>query len=116
MNRPALQIKQVGVSRMAFRARKVFGTFEKRAPGRSKFVDMEIDGDNARICFFITPRCVYSRTKPCKKRDSWNLNSDSSLKSNAAAKSSSATGFKLNVRYPNLKRNETIYQTYPNTQ
>ena len=33
MNRPALQIKQVGVSRMAFRARKVFGTFEKRAPG-----------------------------------------------------------------------------------
>ena len=32
MNRPALQIKQVGVSRMAFRARKVFGTFEKRAP------------------------------------------------------------------------------------
>ena len=33
MNRPALQIKQVGVSRMASRARKVFGTFEKRAPG-----------------------------------------------------------------------------------
>ena len=33
MNRPALQIKQVGVSRMAFRARKVFGSFEKRAPG-----------------------------------------------------------------------------------
>ena len=33
MNRPALQIKQVGVSRMAFRARKVLGTFEKRTPG-----------------------------------------------------------------------------------
>jgi len=32
MNRPALQIKQVGVSRMAFRALKVFGTFEKRTP------------------------------------------------------------------------------------
>ena len=29
----ALQNKQVGVLRMAFRARKVFGTFEKRAPG-----------------------------------------------------------------------------------
>ena len=33
MKRPALQNKQVGVLRMAFRARKVFGTFEKRAPG-----------------------------------------------------------------------------------
>ena len=32
MKRPALQIKQVRVLRMAFRARKVFGTFEKRAP------------------------------------------------------------------------------------
>ena len=28
MNRPALQSKQVGVSRMAFQALKVFGTFE----------------------------------------------------------------------------------------
>ena len=33
MKRPALQNKQVAVLRMAFRARKVFGTFEKRAPG-----------------------------------------------------------------------------------
>ena len=33
MKRQALQNKQVGVLRMAFRARKVFGTFEKRAPG-----------------------------------------------------------------------------------
>ena len=33
MKRPALQNKQVVVFRMAFRARKVFGTFEKRAPG-----------------------------------------------------------------------------------
>ena len=32
MKRPALQNKQVGVLRMAFRVRKVFGTFEKRAP------------------------------------------------------------------------------------
>jgi len=31
--RPALQNKQVGVLRMAFRARKDSGTFEKRAPG-----------------------------------------------------------------------------------
>ena len=29
----ALQNKQVGVLRMAFRARNVFGTFEKRTPG-----------------------------------------------------------------------------------
>ena len=35
MKRPALQNNQVGVLRMAFRARKVLGTFEKRAPGLS---------------------------------------------------------------------------------
>ena len=34
MKRPALQNKLVEVLRMAFRARKVFGTFEKRAPGQ----------------------------------------------------------------------------------
>ena len=36
MKRQALQNKQVGVLRMAFRARKVFGTFEKRAPDVSR--------------------------------------------------------------------------------
>ena len=35
MKRPALQNKQVGVLRMSFRARKVFGTFEERAPDPS---------------------------------------------------------------------------------
>ena len=33
MNRQAFQNKRVGVLRMAFHAPKVFGTFEKRAPG-----------------------------------------------------------------------------------
>ena len=33
IKRPALQNKQVVVLRMAFRDRKVLGTFEKRAPG-----------------------------------------------------------------------------------
>ena len=33
MKRPDLQNKQVVVLRIAFRARKVLGTFEKRAPG-----------------------------------------------------------------------------------
>ena len=33
MTRPALQNKRVGVRITAFRARNVFGTFEKRAPG-----------------------------------------------------------------------------------
>ena len=32
MKRPALQNKRVAVLQMAFRARNVFGTFEKRAP------------------------------------------------------------------------------------
>ena len=36
MKRPALQNKQVVVLRLAFRARKVLGTFEKRAPGFPK--------------------------------------------------------------------------------
>ena len=33
MKRSALQNKQVVILRMAFRARKVLGTFEKRTPG-----------------------------------------------------------------------------------
>ena len=33
MKRPALENKQVVVLRMAFRVRKVRGTFEKQAPG-----------------------------------------------------------------------------------
>ena len=33
MKRPALQNKWVGVLGMAFRASKVFGSFEKRTPG-----------------------------------------------------------------------------------
>ena len=33
MKRPALQNKQVRLLPIAFRALKVFGTFEKRAPG-----------------------------------------------------------------------------------
>ena len=36
IKRPALQNKQVVVLRMAFRARKVLGTFEKRPPGLKK--------------------------------------------------------------------------------
>ena len=34
MKRPVLQNKQVVILRMAFRARKVLRTFEKRAPGK----------------------------------------------------------------------------------
>ena len=36
IKRPALQNKQVVVLRMAFRARKVLGTFEKRAPAQNE--------------------------------------------------------------------------------
>ena len=36
MNRPALQNKQVVILRMALRARKVLGTFEKRGPEQGK--------------------------------------------------------------------------------
>ena len=50
MKRPALQTKRVRVLRMAFRARKAFGTFEKRAPGlqsercQSKYTVLKING------------------------------------------------------------------------
>ena len=37
MKRPGLQNMRVGVSRIAFRGRKVFGTFEERAPGSQSF-------------------------------------------------------------------------------
>ena len=35
MKRPASQNERIRVLPMAFRARKVFGTFERRAPGRN---------------------------------------------------------------------------------
>ena len=38
MKRPALQNKQVVLLRMAFRARKVLGTFERRAPGQCNVI------------------------------------------------------------------------------
>ena len=38
MKRPALQNKRVGVLRMAFRAREVFGSFEKRTPAGLEFL------------------------------------------------------------------------------
>ena len=37
MKRPAIQNKQVGVLQMDFRARKVFGSFEKHTPGHKNF-------------------------------------------------------------------------------
>ena len=42
MKRPALQNKQDVLLRMAFRARKVLGTFEKRAPEDPGIVGMGI--------------------------------------------------------------------------
>ena len=47
MKKPALQNKQFVVLRMAFRARKGFGTFEKRAPGHET-------ADWFFLCFFFS--------------------------------------------------------------
>ena len=47
MKTPALQYKQLVLLGMAFRARKVFGTFEKRAPGHPKY----------KIIFSGIPQC-----------------------------------------------------------
>ena len=47
MKRPTLQSKRVGVSRMAFRGSKVFGSFEKRTPGVKlvSITNRNYDGD-----------------------------------------------------------------------
>ena len=50
MKRPALQNKQVVLLRMAFRARKVLGTFEKRAPGQCNVIINSI-GDKLLVLF-----------------------------------------------------------------
>jgi len=47
MKRPALQNKQVVLLRMAFRARKVLGTFEKQGPHQQR--------DKELLCF---QRCL----------------------------------------------------------
>ena len=52
MRRPALQNKQVVILRMAFRVRKVIGTFEKRAPGTLLFASARIF-----ICLFLFLFC-----------------------------------------------------------
>ena len=49
MKRPASQNKRIGVLPMAFRARKVFGTFEKRAPGPSIIL---------WVCYFLSQECA----------------------------------------------------------
>ena len=52
MIRPALHNKRVGVLRMAFLARKVFGTYEKRAPGlRALDIHAEDPGELAGFVF-----------------------------------------------------------------
>ena len=56
IKRPALQNKRVGVLQMAFLAWKVFGTFEKRAPG------LEI---NSLIELFYLLMILFSRYKSC---------------------------------------------------
>ena len=51
MKRPALQNKRVGVLRTAFRTRKVFGTFEKRAPGVNFTKVLHLQFTTAAIVF-----------------------------------------------------------------
>ena len=61
MKRPALQDKQVGVLRMAFRARKGFGTFEKRPPGQNFSLSLcepnSVTRDNAPIEADVSALC-----------------------------------------------------------
>ena len=56
MKRPALQNKQVLVLRMAFWARKVLGTFEKRAPGLWASVSSQVINSH----FNLTTRAMFA--------------------------------------------------------
>ena len=80
MKRRALQNKQAGVLRIAFRARKAFGTFEKRAPGlkitcnmknkQIKVKSISWSASNSRQNCVGVPR-------DSKTIDEWNRNSNS---------------------------------------
>ena len=63
MKRPAFQNKQVGVLRMAFRARKVFGTFEKQAPrnkiSREYTLDPRIDIKTTAGIPFMSKKYIF---------------------------------------------------------
>ena len=55
MRRPALQNKQAGVLRMAFRARKAFGAFEKRAPEQDLNPDLCDASEVLYLLSYIRP-------------------------------------------------------------
>lgn len=58
--RPALHNKRVGVLRMAFRIRKVFGTFDKRAPGRVESNSGLTQQEHGNV----THNCAHSTKNP----------------------------------------------------
>ena len=65
MKRPALQNQRVAVLGMAFWARMVFGTFEKRAPGACFSKGPNLFGWHSSLCIFktkmsrVTKLCSY---------------------------------------------------------
>ena len=79
----ALQNTQVGVLRMAFRARKVVGTFEERAPGSDRvlftyffsFILFQSVGDNRMISSKSLVACIVptTRTSLPKRMHIWEL-------------------------------------------
>ena len=76
MKRAALWNNRVGVSRRAFRARKVFGAFEERAPGYSWYGELETPNiyyalgiypkqSQTRRSILATSLAVILKRKPC---------------------------------------------------
>ena len=60
MKRPALRNKQVALLRMAFRARKVLGIFEKQGPGACFSKSRNFSGGIFKTKVFrVTKRCSY---------------------------------------------------------
>ena len=64
MKIPALQNKQVGVLRMAFRIRKVFGTFEKHPHSRSILRALSAYDNSGRAGFRVD-KCCLDRDPTC---------------------------------------------------
>ena len=59
VKRPASQKERVGVLRMTFRARKVFGTFEKWAPGQNCIAYAWSNSSKKAFCTAILQRLVH---------------------------------------------------------
>ena len=75
MKKTALQSMRVGVKKMAFLTRELFGTFEKRAPGLN--LTVKVDFGNSS---FVKEKKNENNEKKWKKKQFWDTSNLSSRK------------------------------------